>query len=340
MSGNMTAARRQGDRPPGRRRGAGALSPEHAAGGAALVRSGDDGRAGAGRGGAPRFHRGRRADRHREHLHGDAAEARPRRYRRHVWGAARRGARRSRDRPRQERAGGQDRRLPAAAGRQLPTGPDPGRRPVPRGLPQDRRSAGGARVDLFLCETMLSAAEARAATVAARESGKPVWTALSVNDADGTLLRSGEGVAEGAQAAVAAGADAVLINCSSPEAVATAMPLLAGVGVPFGGYANGFVSIGALQAGRHRRRAEGARRPGPGSLCGPRHGLGRLGRYAIVGGCCEIGPGAHRRAPAAARGGRPRGRGCAVARPSPRSTCRRPRRSSGRWSSGPASEAR
>ena len=42
------------------------------------------------------------------------------------------------------------------------------------------------QVDLFLCETMLSAAEARAATVAAAESGKPVWTALSVDDADGT----------------------------------------------------------------------------------------------------------------------------------------------------------
>ena len=87
-------------------------------------------------------------------------------------------------------------------------------------------------VDLFLCETMLSAAEARAATMAAAESGKPVWTALSVNDADGTVLRSGEGVSAGAQAAVAAGANAVLINCSSPEAVATAMPLLAGIGVP------------------------------------------------------------------------------------------------------------
>ena len=83
-------------------------------------------------------------------------------------------------------------------------------------------------IDLFLCETMLSAAEARAATVAAAESGKPVWTALSVKDADGSVLRSGEGVAEGARAAVDAGAEAVLINCSSPEAVATAMPVLVG----------------------------------------------------------------------------------------------------------------
>ena len=46
------------------------------------------------------------------------------------------------------------------------------------------------RVDLFLCETMLSAVEARAATTAGRECGKPVWTALSVIDADGKVTEN------------------------------------------------------------------------------------------------------------------------------------------------------
>ena len=146
------------------------------------------------------------------------------------------------------------------------------------------------RVDLFLCETMLSAEEARAATTAGRECGKPVWTALSVNDADGTLLRSGERVAEGAQAAVDAGADAVLINCSSPEAVAAAMPRLAGIGVPFGGYANGFVSIGALQPSGTVEVLEARDDLGPAAYAG--HALGWVAAgAAIVGGCCEIGPG-------------------------------------------------
>ena len=146
------------------------------------------------------------------------------------------------------------------------------------------------RVDLFLCETMLSAVEARAATTAGRECGKPVWTALSVIDADGTLLRSGEGVAEGAQAAVDAGADAVLINCSSPEAVAAAMPRLAGIGVPFGGYANGFVSIGALQPGGTVEVLEARDDLGPAAYAG--HAMGWVAAgAAIVGGCCEIGPG-------------------------------------------------
>ena len=145
-------------------------------------------------------------------------------------------------------------------------------------------------VDLFLCETMLSAAEARAATVAAAESGKPVWTALSVDDADGSVLRSGEGVAEGARAAVDAGANAVLINCSSPEAVATAMPLLAGIGVPFGGYANGFVSIAAMQPGGTVEALEARDDLGPATYAG--HAMGWIASgAAIVGGCCEIGPG-------------------------------------------------
>ena len=144
-------------------------------------------------------------------------------------------------------------------------------------------------VDLFLCETMLSAAEARAATAAAGESGRPVWTALSVDDADGTLLRSGEGVAEGAQAAIDAGAEAVLINCSSPEAVAAALPALAAAGVPFGAYANGFVSVGALQPGGTVDVLEARDDLDPTIYAG--HAMAWVGAgAAIVGGCCEIGP--------------------------------------------------
>ena len=151
-------------------------------------------------------------------------------------------------------------------------------------------SVQGERVDLFLCETMLSAAEARAATVAAAESGKPVWTALSVDDADGTVLRSGEGVAAGAQAAVDAGAEAVLINCSSPEAVGAAVPLLAGIGVPFGAYANGFVSIDAMKPGGTVEGLEARDDLDPVAYAG--HAMGWIASGAtIVGGCCEIGPG-------------------------------------------------
>ncbi|MFW6346743.1 MAG: homocysteine S-methyltransferase family protein, partial [Halomonas sp.] len=63
-----------------------------------------------------------------------------------------------------------------------------------------------AGVDLFLCETMSLAREARAATLAATQSGLPVWVAFTVDDQDGTRLRSGEKLAEAARDVVAAGA--------------------------------------------------------------------------------------------------------------------------------------
>ena len=87
-----------------------------------------------------------------------------------------------------------------------------------------------------------------------------------------------------------AGAAAVLVNCSSPEAVATAMPLLAEIGVPFGAYANGFVSIAAMKPGGTVEALEVRDDLGPVAYAG--HALGWVDAgAAIVGGCCEIGPG-------------------------------------------------
>ncbi len=150
-------------------------------------------------------------------------------------------------------------------------------------------TAQADHVDLFLCETMASAAEARAATMAARESGKTVWTALTVDDSNGTVLRSGENVAEGAQAAIEAGAAAILINCSAPEAVAAALPALGDIGIPFGAYANGFVSIDALQPGGTVEALKGRDDLDPGRYAD--HALHWIAAGAtIVGGCCEIGP--------------------------------------------------
>lgn len=150
-------------------------------------------------------------------------------------------------------------------------------------------AAQADRVDLFLCETLATVREARTATLAACESGRTVWTALTVDDADGTVLRSGEPVADGAFAALDAGASAVLINCSFPEAVSRALPALADIGAPLGAYANGFVSVEALEPG------------GPFDVLEARDDLGpeAYALYAldwaaagatILGGCCEIGP--------------------------------------------------
>ena len=51
-------------------------------------------------------------------------------------------------------------------------------------------------VDVFLCETMSSIAEAKAALVAAKKSGLPVWVSLTIEDNDKGVLRSGELLAD------------------------------------------------------------------------------------------------------------------------------------------------
>jgi len=147
--------------------------------------------------------------------------------------------------------------------------------------------AGG--VDLFICETMSLAREARSATAAAVESGLPVWTAFTVDDGDGTRLRSGEPLDEAARGVMAAGAERVMVNCSVPEAVTTAMDVLARLGVPFGGYANGFTSVDELQPGGTVDVLEARTDLDPAAYA--EHALRWVERGAtIVGGCCEVGP--------------------------------------------------
>ncbi|MEO1328457.1 MAG: homocysteine S-methyltransferase family protein [Pseudomonadota bacterium] len=166
-------------------------------------------------------------------------------------------------------------------------------RPYARAVPEYRRIAAvqAPHVDLFLCETMGSASEAAAATDAGVETGLPVWTALTVRDADGSKLRSGEPVTVGAEAALAAGADAVLINCSTPEAVSVGLGALAAAGLEtrLGGYANGFVRADALAAGGTVEVLEARTDLSPAAYAGFALDWARTGAR-IVGGCCEVGP--------------------------------------------------
>ena len=97
-------------------------------------------------------------------------------------------------------------------------------------------------VDLFLAETVASLAHARAVLEGALLGGKPVWLSVTVDDEDGSRLRSGEAVAD-LQPIVAGKAGAVLANCSAPEAMAAALTVLGRFGLPYGAYANGFQQI-------------------------------------------------------------------------------------------------
>lgn len=99
------------------------------------------------------------------------------------------------------------------------------------------------RVDLLIAETVASLDHARAVLEGAAGTGRPVWLSVTVDDEDGTILRSGESVRDLGAIARAGGASAVLANCSAPEAMAAALEVFRGFGLPFGAYANGFQQI-------------------------------------------------------------------------------------------------
>lgn len=147
------------------------------------------------------------------------------------------------------------------------------------------------RVDLFLVETVSSVQEAEGALRGTQGCGKPVWLALTVQDDDGTRLRSGETLADIAPLIDRFRPDAVLLNCSRPEAISQGLEHLKPLGRPFGAYANGFTHITdaflkdapTVDALDHRTDLT------PSSYAD--FAMEWIARGAtIVGGCCEVGP--------------------------------------------------
>jgi len=99
-------------------------------------------------------------------------------------------------------------------------------------------------VDLLICETMSSAAEALAAATAACSTDKPVWVGWTLHEDRSGRLRSGETVAEAAATIAHLPVSGFLANCCAPESITAAMPALAGLGPwPAGGYANTFKPV-------------------------------------------------------------------------------------------------
>ncbi|MEH6830065.1 homocysteine S-methyltransferase family protein [Sulfitobacter sp.] len=103
----------------------------------------------------------------------------------------------------------------------------------------------GDRIDFLLAETVCSLQEAEGIFqgYAASGSTKPLWMAFSVDDQDGTKLRSGEPLFVVTEMLNHYRPAAVLLNCSMPEAITQGLPMLTDCGLPFGGYANGFTMI-------------------------------------------------------------------------------------------------
>lgn len=146
-------------------------------------------------------------------------------------------------------------------------------------------------VDVHILETMASIDQARGGLMGASVTGKPVWLSVSVDDTDGTKLRSGEPLTDLLALLAEFNPAAVLVNCSLPEAVSVGVPILAKAGIPLGAYANGFTGIAAdfdhIGATVDSLKARTDLSPA---------------RYAdfaaswvdagatLIGGCCEVGP--------------------------------------------------
>jgi S-methylmethionine-dependent homocysteine/selenocysteine methylase len=147
-------------------------------------------------------------------------------------------------------------------------------------------------VDLWLIETQSSIREALTAFAVAKPKQRPVWVSYTLRDEVSwngpAQLRSGELVGDAVKAALDAGAEAVLFNCSQPEVMGRAVRAAAGDGRRIGVYANAFVpeppgdepyaGISELRVDLTPARYL--------SLAQEWIGLGA----SIVGGCCGIGP--------------------------------------------------
>lgn len=149
----------------------------------------------------------------------------------------------------------------------------------------------GPHVDVILCETMASITMCQGAILGAAAAHKPVWLSVTVDDHDGSRLRSGEPIADLAAILRDSPVTAVLANCSVPEAMAAALAAIAPLGLPFGAYANGFTHI----SGNFLKNASTVKE------LTHRHDLTpeKYTDFAmswvdmgatIIGGCCEVGP--------------------------------------------------
>ena len=146
-------------------------------------------------------------------------------------------------------------------------------------------------VDILLVETVCSLKQAKGVLAATDKSNKPVWISFSVDDNDGTKLRSGENLEDVEAVINNHFVEAVLINCSPPEVVGNALSILSKMGLAFGAYANGFSKISSdFLKTRPTVDALTARKDlGPEEYSNFVTNWIRNGA-SIVGGCCEIGP--------------------------------------------------
>ena len=156
-------------------------------------------------------------------------------------------------------------------------------------------------VDHWHAETLSAIEEAALVRDVVGADGRPLWISFTVADGPGAAgepaLRSGQRVTDAVGAAVRLGAEAILFNCSQPEAMGPAVTVarasLAQLGrtarhVRIGVYANAFPPQGTAaeaNATLHEIRAD---LTPAGYLAWAQDWVGR--GATVIGGCCGIGP--------------------------------------------------
>ena len=102
-------------------------------------------------------------------------------------------------------------------------------------------------------------------------------------------LRSGETLADARAALQSCTPQALLLNCSLPEAVDAAWPHMCALDLPIGAYANGFTSVMPMEYGTSVDALQARQDLDPQAYSKFAMQWVESGA-AIVGGCCEITP--------------------------------------------------
>ena len=148
-------------------------------------------------------------------------------------------------------------------------------------------------VDLFLCETMSCAREARNAALAARAAGRarrlPVYVSWTLDETPGRGLRSGESIAAALDAVADLDIDGFLFNCTTPEAIAAGVETLAALtDRPVGGYPNRLHVPDDWTLDNETRMAYDLESGTEAFVEGALRAIER--GATLYGGCCMIGP--------------------------------------------------
>lgn len=144
-------------------------------------------------------------------------------------------------------------------------------------------------IDMMFCETLSTVREAVTAVKAATEEGLDTVVSFTLDDENPRSLRSGENLEDAIEAMTSFGVKAISVNCSMPETVTAAIPLLTKKVSTAGCYANGFQSIAPLEAGGTTAGLKARKDLTPQLYAQYALQWAKQG-VKIIGGCCEVGP--------------------------------------------------